>query len=323
MARKTEKIIQAGRDIFKLLAEKSSRKDYLDAFVGLIAKLSGCRCVGIRVLNEDGKIPYESYIGFSREFWESENWLSIKYDQCACIRIITGKPEPQDKQVMTSDGSFHCANVMKFVAGLSEQEKSTFRGVCVRSGFKSISIIPIRYNNKIIGAIHLADEKENKISLNTVKFIESLTFFIGEGIIKFSLTDRIQQQQKELNDAKRLSEMGTLAATISHELRNPLAAIQIATYNIRKKAQNPLIESHLNNIEKKIYESNQIINNLLFYSRIKDPNYENINIYNILNECVNIVKKRFYKKKVLICKKYRMLKNIFIDADSVQIGYLS
>jgi signal transduction histidine kinase/DNA-binding NarL/FixJ family response regulator len=93
----------------------------------------------------------------------------------------------------------------------------------------------------------------------------------------------------ELEKAKRLSDIGTLAATVAHELRNPLAAISMAASNIKRKADTQLIGSHLRNIDKKIVESNQIINNLLFYSRLKMPQFELVNITAVLEECVSVM----------------------------------
>ena len=89
----------------------------------------------------------------------------------------------------------------------------------------------------------------------------------------------------ELEKAKRLSDIGTLAATVAHELRNPLAAISMAASNIKRKAASPLLEKHLQNIDKKILESNQIISNLLFYSRIRMPQFAAVDITPILEEC--------------------------------------
>lgn len=97
--------------------------------------------------------------------------------------------------------------------------------------------------------------------------------------------------QLDLEQAKRLSDIGVLAATVAHELRNSPATINIAVSNIKRKAKNPDLDKHLRNIEKKIAESNQIINNLLFYSRIKSPSYEKVNIMSIIEECVNVAKK--------------------------------
>lgn len=96
--------------------------------------------------------------------------------------------------------------------------------------------------------------------------------------------------QQELEKAKRLSDIGTLAAIVAHELRNPLAAISLAVSNIRRKAANPLLEKNLQNINKKITESNQIISNLLFYSRIRMPKFETADLKAILEECVDAAK---------------------------------
>lgn len=193
-----QKRINATNALLNMFIKKSSRKEYLDGVVELIHDWSRCRCVGIRVLNERGFIPYESYIGFSKDFWESENWLSVISDQCACIRVVTGKPDPQDSPVMTPAGSFQCNNTIMFVGKLTEEEQARFRGVCVRNGFLSVAVIPIRYREKVLGAIHLADEKEGMVPLRTVEFIESMAPLIGEAVNRFNLEEQIRDSEKQL-----------------------------------------------------------------------------------------------------------------------------
>ncbi len=132
-------------------------------------------------------------------------------------------------------------------------------------------------------------------------------------------TEELLKTQKKLDQAKRLSDIGILAATVAHELRNPLGVIGIAAYNIKRKRQNILLDKHIENIEKKISESSQIINNLLNYSHIKMPDYKKIQIHDILNECISSAKKRFKEKKVSINKKLQSFKQKYIEADALQI----
>ncbi|MBF0479156.1 MAG: PAS domain-containing protein [Candidatus Omnitrophica bacterium] len=122
----------------------------------------------------------------------------------------------------------------------------------------------------------------------------------------------------ELEQSKRLSDIGTLAATIAHELRNPLAAISIAAGNIKRKVVDAPIERHLQTIEKKIIESDQIINNLLFYSRLRPPQHENLYIYNVLNECVDTARE-MSPKTLWVEKKIEDVKNVSIDGDPLQM----
>ncbi|MEM4188588.1 MAG: PAS domain-containing protein, partial [Candidatus Hadarchaeum sp.] len=76
--KEAQKQIEATNALLSLFLRMSSRKEFLDRVVELLQDWSGCRCAGIRVVDRQGNIPYDSYRGFSREFWESENFLSIK-----------------------------------------------------------------------------------------------------------------------------------------------------------------------------------------------------------------------------------------------------
>ncbi len=127
------------------------------------------------------------------------------------------------------------------------------------------------------------------------------------------------EAEKEVERAKRLTGIGMLASTVAHELRNPLAAIKMAGYNIKRKAKDPALETHLLNIETKLTESEQIISNLLFYSKIRMPHLGKINLYNILNACIIEATERFSKYSIAIEKNTQPIKNLLIEADPLQI----
>jgi PAS domain S-box-containing protein len=131
-------------------------------------------------------------------------------------------------------------------------------------------------------------------------------------------TRELAAAQVQLERTKRLSDIGFLAATVAHELRNPLAAISMAAYNIRRKAKMPAIDKHLRNIEKKVSESEQIINNLLFYSKIKPPRFDAADLYGIIRQCV-AARAKMAKRKIPIKLGIRPLKGVLVDADSLQM----
>lgn len=131
-------------------------------------------------------------------------------------------------------------------------------------------------------------------------------------------TDDLMSAHAELQSAKRLSDVGTLAATVAHELRNPLAAIAMAVNNIKRKADNHNFDKHLANIEKKILESDQIINNLLFYSHIKPPHYKNVNLFDLIKEALDGIKQT-RKTNVSIIRNIDSLKEISIESDPIHI----
>ena len=209
--------------LLELFAQKASKQEYLDSVVKVIHNWSGCRSVGIRLLNSEGYIPYASYVGFSEEFLKLENMLSIKKDICACIRVITGSAEPPDAAVMTSKGSFRLDNSNEFLNNLTEKEKSLFRGNCVYSGFVSIAVVPVRYREEIIGAIHLTDENVNKVPLQNIEFIENISPLIGEAVHRFDTETELRESEERYRQLVELSPDG-----ISVEIDNKIAFINTA-----------------------------------------------------------------------------------------------
>ena len=612
--KKREVLITAENFILDLLAKKTSRREYLAAVAGCLRRLTGCRCVGIRVAGADGGIPYEASAGFSRRFLAQESDISIASDACVCTRAISRRFEPSDDAALRPRGSFCINDTASFVAGLDPCDRRKYRGACMAAGFSSVAVIPIVHRGAAIAAIHLADRRPGRVPPAVMELVESLTRLIGEGIKRFNLEDDIRRStivqgvvstllrsslghididrvlrkalnvilsidwlgfekrgavflstedgaalelrtqrglsrqfarrfrslrldsclcgravarravefrpcisaaenlipagmrrlghyciplvadgkaigvisiflrsrcrrdpgrerfllpianavaaivkykrtqmrlhqtneilervfsstnfliayldarcryirvnqayadadgrppeffagknhfdlfpgrehrrifadviatgrpfaayakpfasagrpggqatyrdwslhpvtgvtgaveglvlllvdvtkrtqaeeelrktQTALGEARRLSDIGTLAATVAHELRNPLGVIRTAAYNIRRKAQNPALESHLANIDKKVIESDQIISNLLFYSRIRPPQRGNVAIGALLEECVQDVARKFPKHDAAVERRWQDLDGVAIEADVHQI----
>jgi signal transduction histidine kinase len=68
----------------------------------------------------------------------------------------------------------------------------------VENGFLSVAVIPICYGERILGAIHLADETENKVSFKALEFIESMAPLIGEAIHRFNLEEELRESESRL-----------------------------------------------------------------------------------------------------------------------------
>ncbi|MHB9154595.1 MAG: ATP-binding protein [Endomicrobiales bacterium] len=126
----------------------------------------------------------------------------------------------------------------------------------------------------------------------------------------------------EVERSKRLSDIGVLASSIAHEMRNPLAAIKTAAFNIRRKAGDPAIESHLAHIEKKVNESDLIIQNLLSFARMKEPQFEQVALAPLLNVCLDAVLPRYAKWAVEFEKRLSFGEGDSIAADPTHMKIL-
>lgn len=179
-----------------------------------------------------------------------------------------------------------------------------------------ITIISVIVATNVITWLVLSSQTNTKNVIDDKDNAQNLmsrdTMIVSQGI-------RLGEQQVELDDALRLSGLGSLAATVAHELRNPLGVIRTAIYNIRRKNKNPDILSHLDNIDKKIMESDRIINNLLNYARIKTPQFEQVDLLTLLKETIINAGKKYEKHSIQLTSNLDTIKKLFVEADPVQL----
>lgn len=187
-------------DLLNLFIQKISRKDYLEAVIDLMRDWSGCCCLGIRILDEGGNVPYEAYAGFSEKFWKAENMLSLRHDACFCTRAVQGTPKSYEMSAVTRNGSYYFNNSVLFAEALPEEEKKHFRGTCISEGFLSLAVIPIRYHETVLGALHVADRREGMVPLRKVEFLEMLSFIVGEALFRFGIEDNLRQNYQLLEN---------------------------------------------------------------------------------------------------------------------------
>lgn len=231
---------QFNRQLLELFAHKDTRPEYLGAVVEILREWSGCRCVGIRVLDEAGNIPYGAYVGFDESFWKSESNLSIDCDNCICIRVVKQRPELQELPIVTAGGSIRSNRLSCLRAHLAGGH---YRGACGRRGFESLAVIPIRFRDCSLGAIHLADERPDMVGDDAIEFIESITVMIGEAIHRFNVEEALRRNVEtlrrqacqlrdmaaQLTEAERC-ERKRIAEVLHDELQQLLVG---ATYSLR------------------------------------------------------------------------------------------
>ncbi|HTG00605.1 MAG TPA: PAS domain S-box protein [Nitrospirota bacterium] len=184
-------------NLLELFTKSYTRKEYLDAAVEILRSWCRCRSVGMRFTDRDGNIPYVSCKGYEAVFIESENIISLQDDECACTRVVLGTLDPLDTSATTPNGSLYYHDAMAFRDGLTEEEKKRFRGVCQKTGYRSLAVIPIRHRDKVLGAIHLADEREGLFPLASVEFLERQAYIIGEAMFRFG----VEEEQRRLVSA--------------------------------------------------------------------------------------------------------------------------
>ena len=106
-------------------------------------------------------------------------------------------------------------------------------------------------------------------------------------------TELKDAQEKSIRQ-ERLAVLGKLSGAVGHELRNPLAAIKNAVYYLKAKmigvSCDPKINEYLDILDEEVSISNRIITDILTFGRLKEPEYENVNIVSLLESVLSRLK---------------------------------
>ena len=245
-----------------LFSNTRLRQNFVASIVDKLQEWSSCDCVGIRIVNPDDYMPYEAYVGFSQEFWDCENWLSLRDHQCVCIRIVNNETLPVDQPILTENGSILSNDLQAFCRSLSAEEASLYRRKCAECGFGSLALVPIRQQGEVIGMIHLADKRTNLLPPSMIQTLEALTAAIAEVIDRFSTEDRLTSQK---------AEMEQFVYSVTHDIKSPLVTVKTFVSILRQdllKGDQPQINEDLNYIDQAADKMQQLLDALLRYSRI-------------------------------------------------------
>jgi signal transduction histidine kinase len=106
--------------------------------------------------------------------------------------------------------------------------------------------------------------------------------------------------QQELRRSEHLAALGTLLAGVAHEVRNPLAAIRSTVQlwqRLPDTAQNP---NSLTAVVRAVDRINEIVSQLLQFSRTSGDERETVDVRHLLDETLNLVSAKAHEQSVAI-----------------------
>ncbi len=120
----------------------------------------------------------------------------------------------------------------------------------------------------------------------------------------------VRKKGAELIQSQKMQAVGTLAAGVAHEIRNPLGAISNYVYILEEQmlprtnqelmADPAEIRETLGGIRRLVERSESVIRNLLDFSRDKAPNISTFPLRSVIDQILLLVGKTAQKKKVEI-----------------------
>jgi len=137
------------------------------------------------------------------------------------------------------------------------------------SGFQSFMSVPIKVEDRAIGAIHFHSYKKNKFGKREIELFSSIGTQIAIAIEKAKLYEELAQRVKEL--ARSNAELEQFAYVASHDLQEPLRMVASYTQLLAKRYKGKLdsdADEFINYTVDGAKRMQILINDLLTYSRV-------------------------------------------------------
>ncbi len=126
---------------------------------------------------------------------------------------------------------------------------------------------------------------------------------------------RVEAESAELSrkmlHVAKMASMGELAANMAHEINNPLGGVLTYTRLLRRQIsmnsvtekQREVAEEQLEIIIKEIKRCGNIVKNLLHFSQCPDFLFEEVNVHDLIEKCLEITYHHFETNELKVVKK--------------------
>ena len=217
------------------------------------------------------------------------------------------------REVMRKEVGALSSNAMgdkRFASGKSVHNFSIRSAICV----------PIKGHHEILGVIHVdSSVSEHTYSTEQLRLLTAIGYQAG------MVVENVRLYQAAVQ-AERLAAVGETVAVLSHHTKNILQALAAGT---------DVVEMAINDndlakakqawpiVQRSLGRTNDLILNMLAFSKDRHPRREDINANAVLEECLELIGPQADEKGVALMTDLDDLPPIPAEADGLQHAFLN
>ena len=187
-------------------------------------------------------------------------------------------------------------------------------------GIRSAICVPIKGREKILGVIHVdCSVSDQNYSTEQLRLLTAIGYQTGLAVENVRLYEATLQSE-------RLAAAGETVAYLSHHIKNILQALDggvdvvesgLKRQDLAKATEAwPIVRRNLDRI-------NELILNMLAFSKNRQPLLEDINVNHVLGECIELISPRADAREIAVMTDLDDLPPIPADAAGLHQAFLN
>ncbi len=265
--KRAEKAREVSYGFLEITTRHREIRPLLDEFVEKIRNLTGCSAVGIRMRSQEKDTPCQAYDGTRTAGDRLEECRASLRGECLCTRFMNMDAH-RESQKHPDTGSF-CVNRISQFSG-SESEREILNTPPLKGhSWESVSIVPIRSEDRMLGLLFTADSRRDRISLETLGWLELAAMQIAPVVERMNAEELLHRAHDRLesNVLERTRELAIANRALQAErnkFKNMLDAMEDGVYIVNRDCDieyvNPALARDFGSVEGR--KCHEYLNNL-------------------------------------------------------------
>ncbi len=253
------------------------------------------------MMDSSPQVVYQGLVDKVADYFESWAFLSILNGDYLEFRVVSGVENPArsfpGNDLRDSFCQFCIEQNEPFVIQDVNMQPDLPDVLPKRGGMTRYAGVPIRTaDGETIGTLCILDcLNEIPVDDEDIQFLSQVATRIGGELEREETLNQLEHSldrtqgsleaaQQKLIQSEKLAVTGTLAASISHDIRNILASMQLQLMNSQRSA-----ESRLELLGEQMTRFKVLSHRLLSYSRPVEPLQEQIDLHETLLDAVQLL----------------------------------
>ena len=210
------------------------------------------------------------------------------------------------RQVQTSD--------------LLRTEEHHFMDLIRSENLHSMLVTPVVFEDVPIGMITHYMDRPHRFHDDEKMIARALADLGAIAIENARLYGRVFESEESMRKSERLTTLGTLAAEIAHEIRNPLMVVRLLFDSLNLGPEEDENKTQdLTVIREKLNHLEQIAGRILEFGKSRESFRKETKIREILDEAILLVRLKLEQSKISLCWGNRAENEVvFVDKGQIQ-----
>lgn len=224
-----------------------------------------------------------------------------------------------DKPNLPIDGSLLgkvvLDNKARQIRNLFEEPSYTHKDLARREGVTSLMVAPISFQDQILGVLNIYSAHERHWQRSEMELLQTFANHAAIAISNVRFHEQMLSMEEQLHLTAKRSTLGELAAGLAHEIRNPLAVINMLIHSWKSSSPDPADFAHdVDVVAQKITDLNHLVTDLLNLSTSRPLDRNPHNLEELADRVHRLLRHRMNQQRVHF-KKEVLLEDTVISID--------